>query len=370
MRQYPFAIRLTVYIILAFLILAILVIARSLLYPLALAVLLSYLVYPLARFLEKARVPRIMTNLICIFVTLTVIISAIFLLYKQLSVFLEDMPALREQAVANIQNIGHFVEAKIGIPLVQQQAFMQRMGSRLMTTGVWMQEAFSATFSTLVAIGLLPVYMFFLLYYRNKFESFMYQVVPEEGHRKLNHIIMEISQVTKRYMSGIVIVVVILCVLNSVGLMIVGLRYAILFGVISAFMNFIPYFGTLIGGSIPFVMAILIQPSPRYAIGVLILFIIIQFIENNILTPNIVGGQLRINPFFTILSIIIGSMIWGLPGMIVAIPFVGMFKIVCDNMTRLKPYAYLLGDKGSEKHAITFDKVKRFFSKKIFKTGN
>jgi predicted PurR-regulated permease PerM len=344
--------------------LAILVIARSLLYPLAIAVLLSYLVYPLARFLERARVPRIVANLICIIITLAVIISAIFLLYKQLSVFLEDLPALREQAYANIENIGRIVERRIGLPLDQQKAFMKITTNRLMSTGVWMQEAFSATFSTLVAVGLLPVYMFFLLYYRNKFESFLYQVVDEERHIKLNHVMMEISQVTKRYMSGIVIVVAILCVLNSVGLLIVGIRYAILFGVISAFMNFIPYFGTLIGGSIPFVMAILIQPSPKYAIGVLILFIIIQFIENNILTPNIVGGQLRINPFFTILSIIIGSMIWGLPGMIVAVPFVGMFKIVCDNVPRLKPYAYLLGDTGSEKHAITFEKIKKFFRRR------
>jgi predicted PurR-regulated permease PerM len=134
-----------------------------------------------------------------------------------------------------------------------------------------------------------------------------------------------------------------------------------LWGVIAAVINFIPYFGTIMGYAIPFGVALLTGDSPRYAIGVVILFIIVQFTENNILTPNIVGRQMRINPFFIILGVLLGGVIWGIPGMFIVVPLMGMLKIVFDRVPDLRHLGFLIGDRGTEDYSLTVNKVKRFF---------
>src|SRR5690606_37579976 len=152
--------------------------------------------------------------------------------------------------------------------------------------GETFQRIFTATTTTIIKIGLLPVFVFFLLYCRNKYKDFILKLTDKEKHEKTDKVIKEISNVTQRYMSGMTVVVFILCFLNSFVLMIVGLKYALLLGILSALMNYIPNFGTLIGGTIPLTVALVTESSPRYALGVIILFMIIQFTENNILTPN------------------------------------------------------------------------------------
>jgi predicted PurR-regulated permease PerM len=216
----------------------------------------------------------------------------------------------------------------------------------------------------------MPVYIFLMLYYRDKIYDFLMMVFPERMHEKAVKVISQISQVTKHYMRGVFFVVLILCVLNSVGLLIVGVRFAILMGILSALCNFIPYFGTLIGALFPLIMAIFTGDSPNQVVGVVILFVIIQFTENNILTPNITGGSVQVNPMVTIIGIIVGGMIWGVPGMFVVVPLIGMLKIVLENYTPTKPFAFLIGTTGTEKHSVTMQKLKRFFILRKWKNIN
>jgi len=147
----------------------------------------------------------------------------------------------------------------------------------------------------------------------------------------------------------VVTVVLILCVLNSVGLMIIGIKYAIMFGILSALMNLIPYFGTLIGGTIPLAFT-LFSDTPEKAVAIIIMYLIVGFTDHNILTPNITGGAVQINPFFTILSLIVGGIVWGIPGMLIAVPVLGVLKIVFENIAELHPYAYLMGTEGPRRY--------------------
>jgi predicted PurR-regulated permease PerM len=141
-------------------------------------------------------------------------------------------------------------------------------------------------------------------------------------------------------------------------LWIVGVKYAILFGIISALFNLIPYFGTWIGASIPFTFALLTGDSPQLALGVLLLFVIIQFTENNILTPNITGSYVNLNPFVTILLIIIGGTVWGIIGMFVVVPVAAMLKIIFDHSRSMKSLGYLIGaDTENRKKAVWRQKL-------------
>ncbi len=344
--------------------------ARNFLYPIFLAILIAYLLHPMANFLEKHKFPRILANIISIIFAIIIVGGGIYFMYTQISVFIQDLPTLKDQAVANIRQLESFIEAKTGISTVAQQKWIENQINDIFESGSEVfGTAFSATTGTAARMGLLPVYVFFMLYYRDKFKKFILLIVPDEKHEKTEKILDDVSYVTEKYMSGVFAVVLILCVLNSVGLLIVGINYAILFGIISALFNFIPYFGTLIGGLVPLAYTLLLSPYPEKVVGVIIYFIIIQFTENNILTPNITGGNVQLNPFITILSIILGGMLWGVVGMFLIVPFIAMFKIFCEYFDPLKPYAFLLGTGGAEEHSLTREKIVRFFkiNKKNYK---
>lgn len=323
--------------------------AREFFYPIFLAVLLSYLLYPVAKFIRKIIRHEGIAIVISILLLLAVFVGIFFLLYQQATIFFEDLPEFEEQALQNIRGIQDYITQTTPLTIDSDDWLKNQINNLLEAQENFFGQIFNATTSTMVALGVQPVYIFFMLYYRNHFRQFVFQITKPKDHPTLKKIIVEISSVTKNYVSGIFIVVLILCFINSIGLMIVGLEYALLLGVISAFFNFIPYFGTLIGGAIPLVYA-LVSPDPSDAIGVVILFIIVQFVENNVLTPNITGGRVAINPLFTILAIILGGITWGIPGMLLSVPFLGIFKVICDNIEVLKPVAFVLSSRESQEN--------------------
>ncbi len=321
----------------------IIVVGRNFLYPILLGVLFSYLLFPVSRILEKWKLPRPLAIVISILFGMAVIGGMVFFLYSQLTFFLSDLPSFK----ANIQSTLNFFQQKIentlSISVGSQKTWLRDTINNTLegSTGM-LSRTFASTTSAIFAIGIMPVYVFFMTFYRDKYHNFILMLTSQENHDRTKRIILNSSEVTRKYVGGVVIVVLILIGLNSIGLMIVGLKYAIMFGILSALMNIIPYFGTLIGASIPLSYALL-SGEPEKALGVLILFVIIQFTENNILTPNITGGSVQINPFFTILSIVLGGMVWGIPGMLVSVPLMGTIKIIFENIESLRPYAYLIG---------------------------
>lgn len=336
---------------------------KNFLYPIFLGILFAYLLYPVAKLFEKKSMPRIPGILLSVFIGIFIVYGTIFFIYTQLRFLLKDIPTLESQAVKNIDTFIYQLESQIGnVSEAQQSNLKQNISEFFKTSTDNLDTVLTATAQTAFTIFIMPVYVFFLLYYRNKYRDFILMVLPLKGHQKTDEIIKEISIVIKKYMGGVFIVVLILCVANSLGLYIVGVKFWPLFGLIAAICNFIPYFGTVIGFSFPLIMALLTGDGPGTAVGVVILFIIIQFIENNILTPNITGGQVQINPFFIILSVLIGGIIWGIPGMFIAVPMMASFRIVCEKVEVLKPWAFLISDSGTEKYALTTNKLKNFFS--------
>jgi predicted PurR-regulated permease PerM len=206
-----------------------------------------------------------------------------------------------------------------------------------------------------------PVYVFLFLYYRTKFAYFFLKMVGRQNRLIAVGVLREIATVVTRYMLGVATVVLILCFFNAIGLLLIGIKYPLLLGVISALFSFIPYFGNFIGGSIPFIFALLTEDSQVYALRIAIFVYIIHFFENNILSPNIVGNNIRINPFIIILGLIFGAMIWGIPGMLVIIPFLAMLHIVLKKVPGMQPYVYLMGTRGTSRHALTLTNIRRTY---------
>lgn len=356
MNQYPLLIRSTVRLAFIFLLVAALILTRQLLVPLFLSIMLAYLLYPYAEWLEKHKIPRIPTNLIVVLGFIAILTGLGILVGTLFSNFTDDFPRLREQFESNLELIFNNIATFTGIEALNIDSVIRDLAE----TGEYFSQLFTATTNTILSLGLLPVYTFLILFYRDKFRDFISMVIHNEQEQNTQNIIDQASEVVPKYLKGLVIVCVILAGLNSLGFYLIGLEYAVLFGIIAALFNLIPYLGTILGYGVVMLFVLGTQ-SPSLAIAVLIQFFIVQFIENNILTPNITGSYVEINPLVIIFSLIGAGMIWGLPGMLIIIPYLGLFKIICENVESLKPIGFLLGTKGTERHSITIKSLQRRF---------
>jgi predicted PurR-regulated permease PerM len=346
------------------------IVIRNFLYPIAFGFVLAYLLYPVANWLEKKKIPRILANLITIFSSLFILGSLFIIAYTTISPIARDMPKLLKTGGANLAAMIDRIGNYFGFNSTETQNVIQDQTASFIESGSeYFQALFTATTNTLIAFGLIPVYIFLFLYYRTKFMYFLLKVAGRSNRRRVIDTLRDISTVTVRYMAGILLVVFTLCIINSLGLYIIGVKYAIALGVASALFNFIPYFGTLLGGLVPFLYAFLVEGDMALALRVVLLFIGIQFIENNILTPNIVGGKVKINPFFIITGLVAASMIWGIPGMLLIVPFLAIIRIIFSYIDFMRPYAFLLGDEGTTKHSIQLSKIKRLW-KQFFNRNN
>jgi len=259
--------------------------------------------------------------------------------------------------IDHIEQFQSYFNENMGIPGDRLKEFLL---GHLMNLGSQSEKIFSATTGTIFTVLMQPVYIFLFLYYRTKFAYFILKITGRHNRPMVVKILKDIATVVTRYMLGVTTVVLILCVFNSVGYLIIGIQYPLLLGVVSALFSFIPYFGNFIGGSIPFLFALLTEDSLIYSLRIFIFVYIVHLVENNILSPNIVGNNVRINPFAIIISLILASMIWGLPGMLVIIPFLAMIKIIFKDIPSMQPYSYLLGMRGTKRHAITADNLRKF----------
>ncbi len=337
---------------------------RNFLYPIAFGFLLGYLLYPMANWFEKKHFPRILANLIVIAGGLLVLAGLLLGIYSIITPLAINLPELAGTARENLSEMMARLGTYFGFePDNTREAVNERLESMFEATGQQLQALFGATTTTAVAFGLLPVYIFLFLYYRTKFMYFLLQLGGRKHKTRVIAILREMSTMMVRYLYGVLVVVLILCVINSLGIWIIGLRFPIPLGVAAALFNFIPYFGTLLGGLVPFFFAFLVEGDPVLAFRVAVLFIGIQFIENNILTPNIVGGNVNISPFFVIIGLVAASMIWGVPGMLLIVPMLAGLRIVFSHSESMQPYAYLLGRKGTSRHSIRSGKLSRWWKK-------
>ena len=211
--------------------------------------------------------------------------------------------------------------------------------------------AAAAIGKTLVTVGgivvvlfLVPVYIFLLLFYQPLLLDFIRSVFGKSNQSQVSEIVTQTKTVIQRYLLGLVIETVIIATLETATLLILGIDYAILLGIIGALLNLIPYIGGLVAVALPMMVALVTKESGWSAIYVLIIFYIIQLIDNNYIVPKIVASKVKINALFSIIAVLVGNALWGIPGMFLSIPLLAIVKLICDHIEPLKPWGFLLGD--------------------------
>ncbi len=353
------------------LIITLLKVAQPVLLPLAVAILFSFLLMPISQKLESWKVPRGLAIIISLLVAVLLVAALIYFFYSQVLMFVNDWPELSKQLSAKIDKLFSFISERFNYSEVEQKNWLnERLQSAGSSAASYALGIFSATGSFIASVALLPIFIFFLTYYRDKYKHFVELMAnDEEKAGKALGIIKKITVVSQKYLKGLFLVIVILSILNSTGFLLLGLRHAVLFGVLLALLNIIPYIGVLIGSILPVMMALITEDQLGIALGVLGVAIVVQFLENNFITPNVVGSSVSINPFTAILGLTTSALVWGIVGMIIALPFIGMMKVAFDNIDPLKPWGYLMGEERNYKHD-SKDNRRKFFLRTIYKKND
>lgn len=360
-NEYPFYFRTTIKLFLLVLIIFIMIMGRELLIPLTISVFFTFLLLPVSGKLMQWKFPRWLAIILSILLAIAVFGGLIYFFYTQIISFGDDLPELKKKLIEKIDAIQMYIRETFNISKREQAKWLDKQMEETANSGdQYVMGLFSATGSFIASIALIPIYIFFLTFYKEKFKTFIVLVNKDKNPENALGIIKKISTVSQKYLKGLMLDVFILSILNSTGFLLLGLDHAILFGVLASLLNIIPYIGVLIGGILPIIMALLTKDEISYAIGVAAVTQVVQFLDNNFITPYVVGSSVSINPFTAIIVLISSALIWGIPGMILCMPLTGMLKVVCDNVESLKPYGYILGEEIDYRHKDHFqDRILR-----------
>lgn len=343
----------------------ILYLGRPFFVPIALAGLLSMMLLPLSRWLEKKGLNRGLSSFACILVLIVSIGGVIALLSWQMTRIAEDLSQIKVVATERTEQLSLYFSEKMGFSReAQEQMVKENQSSGAGGAAMVGASVLGGFLGGVVTFILAVVYIFMFLYYRSHFKKFILQLVPATEKTETKRIITEASMVGQKYVSGMGLMIVMLWVLYSIGFSIVGVKNAVFFAVLCGILEIVPYVGNLTGTAITLLMVVAQGGGSNVMLGVIITYGLVQFFQNNVLTPLIVGSEVNINPLFTIMALLAGELIWGVPGMIMGIPLLGMLKIICDHIEPLKPYGFLLGSAGPKKAKKGFmENIKGWFKK-------
>ena len=318
---------------------------KSVLVPLAFALLIALLLLPLIKDLERSRIPRPIAILLCIVLIVVVVGVVVWFLTMQLISLTSELDTIGNNIGDLIDKVQVFLYNKFGIePSNRADLVRNAIGSLQDITTTFLGNTISITTGAISILVLMPIFVFCFLYYRDHLEQFLFKFVAKDRRSSLVQTVVSIQQVVQSYISALMIVIFIVALLNSAGLLLLGVKYAIFFGVFASILTIIPYIGILIGATLPALLTLATTGHLIDAILVVGVFMFVQFLEGNFITPYVVGSRVSINPFAAIVGLLIGGEIWGAAGMILSIPFIAMLRVMFDVYPPLAPFGFLLAD--------------------------
>ena len=342
--KFPFLVKVILFFIGLCALLAILYIAKGIIVPLVFAIIIAIVLHPIVNYLVRKKINRLLAIIITLFLTFLVIAGFSTLLFWQASRFSESWPILVDKFTALLNQAITWASGYFDINHQKINDWITNTkGELINTSSAAIGKTLLNVGNMIVVLVLLPVYIFMLLFYHPIILEFIHRLFGTSNQSEVSEIITKTKTVIQRYLIGLVIEAFIIATLNSVALLILGIDYAILLGIIGALLNVIPYIGGIIGVTI-FMIIAFVTKSPVYIIYVIAIYSIIQFVDNHYIVPKIVASKVKINALFAIVVVIAGNALWGIPGMFLSIPLLAIVKLIFDHIESLKPWGFLLGD--------------------------
>lgn len=345
----PFNARLTFTLLSLILLVYIAHMASSIIIPLLFAFLISIMLLPVTHFLEKRKFPRGLAAAVAVLLFIIVILLIMLLMGTQMQSFIADFPQLEKKLLDTITSLQEWIDHKFHISSNVQLSYLQKAAlGTLGTATSFISQTFLSLSSLIVFIVFVLLYSFFMLFYRKLLVTFLVRLFQEKHRDTLLDVLARTRFIIKSYVGGLMIEMVVVAVLNTAVFLILGIKYAILLGVMAAIFNIIPYIG-IFTALIISMLVTLTTGTPISALQVGIALFLIHLLDSNVLLPRIVGSKVKINALVTIVGVVMGNMLWGIPGMFLAIPIIAIIKIVCESVDYMNPWAILLGDEQQEK---------------------
>ena len=357
----PFYARLALTLFALVLVFFILSEAKSIFIPLVFALLVAILLYPLNKFFEvKLRFGKLWAAIVSVALFISALVGFIYFLALQIIGFSSDMPLLKKRFEQMFSGLQDWLSYRLHITSRQQSDYMNRsVNSMLESAAHSVSNVFLSIADVLLLTIFVVIFTFFILYHRKLLMRFVLHLFSVRNREKVSEVIHETKSMINSYVLGLVIEMVIISVVNCTMLLIMGIQYALLLGVMSAVLNIIPYLG--IYTSIVICMLVTFANSTgNMALVAGAGLFVIHLIDANILFPRIIGGRVKMNPFITIIAVIIGEFLWGIPGMFLFIPIAGILKLVCERVEGLEAWAILIGvdDKEKRKPKVKMESLK------------
>ena len=344
MNSSPFYVKAAIFLVGFIALIAILYIAQDIIIPVVFAVIIAILLSPVVNFFTRIKINRIIAITITLFLTFIIIAAFGLLIGSQANRFSDSWPILVDKFTAMINQSISWISEYFNINAEKINDWILKTKGDLINNN---SDVIGQTLLTLgnglVVLFLVPVYVFIILYYQPLLIDFIHKLFGVSKQSQVSEIITQVKTLIQRYLVGLVIEAVIVAGLDIGALLVLGIDFAILLGIIGAILNLIPYIGGLIAVALPMMIAIATKP-PIYAIYVLVLYYIIQLIDNNYIVPIIVSSKVKINALFSIIVVIAGNALWGISGMFLSIPLLAIIKLIFDHIETLKPWGLLLGD--------------------------
>ena len=340
-----FYLKASIFILGLFTFVAILYIAQDILIPLVLALIIAIVLHPIVAFFIRLKINRVVAITITLFLTFLIIAACSILFFSQAKQFSESWPILVDKFTALLNQTITTISSHFGsnpqliydwitkTKLELTHIGTETIGQTLMIVG-----------NGVTVLLLVPVYVFLLLFYHPLLLEFIHRLFAASQQKKLNEIITQTKILIQHYLVGLIIEAIIIAALYAMALMVFGIEYAILLGVIGALLNVIPYIGGIVGVALPMMVALATKETGWSAIYVLVVYYFIQLIDNNYIVPKIVASKVKINALFSIIVVLVGNALWGITGMFLSIPILAIVKLVFDHIEPLKPWGFLLGD--------------------------
>jgi predicted PurR-regulated permease PerM len=317
----------------------------SVLLPILFAALLSVLLLPLVTRLERLKFPRILAIIVALLLVIGSLVGLFYLFGSQIMDLREELPKLQAKSIQYFDQIQQWAHTRFGyVPMSKEEVIDSSIKSVKKSAGGYLGSTLSTTAGVLSVTTLIPIYIFCFLYYRDHMRQFMFRFVAPDKRTSVLHTMDSIQTVVQAYIQGLLTVIVIVSVLNAIGLLLLGVKFAVFFAVFASILAIIPYIGILVGSAIPALVTLVETGSPGKAAAVVGVFVFVQFLEGNFITPMITGSKVSINPMAAIIALILGGELWGTPGMILSIPLVAVLKVVFDASKSTEPWGFLLGD--------------------------
>lgn len=323
--------------------------AKPFLVPLVIAAIFAMLFLPMSGWLEQKGLHRGVAALLCVLTLVCIVAGMIFLISWQVKDLAQDMGNMQQYVGKSVSKIKELISNNLGVSAAQQEQMLkQQQSSAGGGAGKMVMAVMSGLSAVMVNSILVIVYLFLLLFLRTHLRRFILKVTPQNTRQQTDRILHDSAKVARSYLTGLAKMIVLLWIMYGIGFSIVGVKNALFFAILCGVLEIVPFIGNIAGTALTLIMALSQGDDSNMLIGILVTYAVVQFLQTYVLEPLVVGAQVKINPLFTIIAIVLGELIWGIPGMILAVPVTGIAKIIFDNTNGLKSYGFLVGEPKEE----------------------